>query len=88
MTSFFFFFSEDGGWNNWSDWSKCQQVGGDPMVDQCLCRSRSCDSPKPTNGGRPCVGAGIEVANCTSMFTYCKLSDFLYFLFLLNAFML
>ncbi|KAK7492766.1 hypothetical protein BaRGS_00016071 [Batillaria attramentaria] len=58
-------YSEDGDWSPWSSWSKCQQVGGDPMVDQCLCRSRSCDNPEPTNGGRPCAGASIEVANCT-----------------------
>ncbi|KAL8604253.1 hypothetical protein ACOMHN_023623 [Nucella lapillus] len=55
----------DGGWSPWSDWSKCQQVGGDPVVDQCLCRARSCDYPKPSNGGRRCLGASIEVANCT-----------------------
>ncbi|XP_076437128.1 semaphorin-5A-like [Babylonia areolata] len=58
-------YTEDGAWSPWSDWSKCQQVGGDPMVDQCQCRSRSCDSPKPTNGGRRCEGSAIEVANCT-----------------------
>ncbi|XP_076455691.1 semaphorin-5A-like isoform X2 [Babylonia areolata] len=56
---------EDGRWSEWSDWSRCQQVGGDTAVDHCLCRARSCDSPKPTNGGRPCGGATIEVTNCT-----------------------
>ncbi|KAL8608030.1 hypothetical protein ACOMHN_023846 [Nucella lapillus] len=58
-------YPEDGKWALWSDWSRCRQVGGDPMVEHCQCRSRSCDNPKPTNGGRPCVGPAIEVANCT-----------------------
>ncbi|KAK7092629.1 hypothetical protein V1264_008349 [Littorina saxatilis] len=55
---------EDGAWSEWSTWSSFS-VSGDPMVDKCQGRSRSCDNPKPTNGGRRCQGAGIEVANCT-----------------------
>ena len=57
--------SVDGEWADWSDWSKCSQVGDDPSVGDCLCRSRSCDNPKPYYGGQPCLGSSVEVANCT-----------------------
>ncbi|RUS77227.1 hypothetical protein EGW08_015019 [Elysia chlorotica] len=35
------------------------------MVDQCLCRSRSCDNPKPAFRGEVCTGPSMEVINCT-----------------------
>ncbi|XP_035826394.1 semaphorin-5A [Aplysia californica] len=54
-----------GGWSEWSDWDVCRQVGLDRMVDQCLCRSRSCDSPRPANNGMGCLGPSMEVSNCT-----------------------
>lgn len=56
----------DGEWSDWSEWTKCSQVGDDPSVGDCLCRSRSCDNPKPYYGGQPCFGSSVEVANCTA----------------------
>ncbi|KAL3835867.1 hypothetical protein ACJMK2_021328, partial [Sinanodonta woodiana] len=56
----------DGGWSNWTEWTKCTQVGGDPTTGDCLCRSRSCDNPRPVFGGRKCYGHSIEVTNCTT----------------------
>lgn len=56
----------NGDWSPWSEWSKCAQVGEDPSVGDCLCRSRSCDNPKPYYGGEPCIGSSVEVANCTA----------------------
>ncbi|PVD36119.1 hypothetical protein C0Q70_03092 [Pomacea canaliculata] len=53
-------YPQDGGWSRWTPWSKCQNVGGDSMMEQCLCRSRSCDNPQPINGGSPCIGASME----------------------------
>ncbi|XP_053408315.1 semaphorin-5A-like isoform X2 [Mercenaria mercenaria] len=56
----------NGGWSDWSGWELCSQVGGDATAGECLCRSRSCDNPKPYYGGQPCVGASVEVTNCTA----------------------
>ena len=67
--------SVDGEWSDWSEWTKCSQVGDDPSVGDCLCRSRSCDNPKPYYGGQPCFGSSVEVANCTGKLTY-KLAEF------------
>lgn len=55
----------NGGWSSWSKWSECRQVGLDRMVDQCLCRSRTCTRPAPANNGRKCIGPEMEVSNCT-----------------------
>ncbi|KAH7951547.1 hypothetical protein HPB52_010294 [Rhipicephalus sanguineus] len=55
----------DGGWSSWSQWAECDQVGKDSPGDHCLCRSRQCNSPTPTNGGKPCEGSSLEVTNCT-----------------------
>ncbi|GFO00393.1 semaphorin-5a [Plakobranchus ocellatus] len=55
----------DGGWSDWSGWEVCRQVGLDPMIDQCLCRSRTCDNPRPAFNGQTCTGASMEVENCT-----------------------
>ncbi|XP_067687667.1 semaphorin-5A-like [Haliotis asinina] len=55
----------NGNWSDWSDWSPCEQVGADQAGEDCLCRHRNCDNPKPYYGGRPCSGASIEVTNCS-----------------------
>ncbi|CAG5120984.1 unnamed protein product, partial [Candidula unifasciata] len=55
----------DGGWSEWSEWSTCSQVGLDRAIEKCLCRSRSCDNPKPSLNGRPCGEPTMEVSNCT-----------------------
>ncbi|XP_039237754.1 semaphorin-5B isoform X1 [Pipra filicauda] len=48
----------------WSPWQLCEHSDGD-STGSCMCRSRSCDSPRPRCGGRACEGARIEVANCS-----------------------
>ncbi|XP_064463690.1 semaphorin-5A-like [Ornithodoros turicata] len=55
----------DGGWSPWTAWSDCDQVGKDATGDRCLCRSRFCTNPSPSNGGRTCEGHATEVTNCT-----------------------
>nr|XP_032522698.1 semaphorin-5B-like [Danaus plexippus plexippus] len=58
----------DGGWSSWSEWEPCMQdesthvVYGDDKPDMCMCRTRSCDNPRPANGGQPCQGASIAVS--------------------------
>ncbi|EMP24376.1 Semaphorin-5B, partial [Chelonia mydas] len=48
----------------WSPWQPCEHLDGD-STGSCMCRSRSCDSPRPRCGGRVCEGARIEIANCS-----------------------
>ncbi|XP_051479651.1 semaphorin-5B isoform X4 [Apus apus] len=48
----------------WSPWQLCEHSDGD-STGSCMCRSRSCDSPRPRCGGHGCEGARIEVANCS-----------------------
>lgn len=55
----------DGMWSEWSSWETCQQTVPDPSAGDCLCRTRSCDNPKPAFGGKSCVGSAVEVTNCT-----------------------
>ncbi|XP_033126542.1 semaphorin-5A-like isoform X2 [Anneissia japonica] len=52
----------DGGYSKWSDWANCNSPNG---WEQCMCRTRICDSPAPKCGGMPCLDASIEVVNCT-----------------------
>lgn len=60
----------DGGFSAWSEWFKCNQHSDDHRhessnIDNCLCRTRSCDNPTPTNGGEFCKGTTVSVTNCT-----------------------
>ncbi|XP_068700145.1 uncharacterized protein [Montipora foliosa] len=50
----------DGNWNAWSNWSECSATCGHGTVR----RTRTCDSPKAANNGRPCAGEGHETAEC------------------------
>ncbi|XP_024085624.1 semaphorin-5B isoform X1 [Cimex lectularius] len=51
----------DGGWTAWSSFSPCEHSNG----DTCLCSTRTCGNPSPSNGGKPCNGFSIKVTNCT-----------------------
>ena len=55
--------SIDGLWSQWEEWSECQnqhtKCGNDTKV-----RYRECNSPKPSNGGRDCLGNDFECATC------------------------
>nr|XP_020639293.1 complement component C7 [Pogona vitticeps] len=48
----------EGGWNCWSSWSPC--TAGRKS------RSRSCNNPYPSGGGRSCIGKTIENQQCES----------------------
>ena len=43
----------DGGWGTWSRWGDCICTGA--LAGRQL-RTRSCDNPAPTAGGKPCEG--------------------------------
>ncbi|KAL6456161.1 hypothetical protein MHYP_G00360120 [Metynnis hypsauchen] len=57
--------TQDGRFGLWSPWQPCTHDDGGENTSACQCRARSCDSPAPQCGGSECVGATIEVANCS-----------------------
>ncbi|XP_065342222.1 netrin receptor UNC5C isoform X2 [Cloeon dipterum] len=59
----------DGRWSMWSPWSAC---GPDCKHH----RKRSCNSPAPSPGGRPCSGRDVMSANCTGDF--CAASNYVH----------
>lgn len=64
--------NDDGYWSEWSPWSECSH-------DQQE-RHRTCDSPPPKEGGRPCYGDATETRKCRwtsrwgpwSKWSYCE----------------
>jgi len=44
--------SRDGSWGNWSSWSECSTTCGNGVSHAV----RSCDDPRPANGGHYCIG--------------------------------
>lgn len=54
----------DGVWSAWSVWSNCTLV-------QCgvgnKTRTRSCDSPSPSEGGKTCEGDPAESETCDTI---------------------
>ncbi|KAK6749139.1 hypothetical protein RB195_001629 [Necator americanus] len=52
----------DGRWSPWSEWSPCS-----PTCHRF--RTRTCTSPPPINGGRPCAGRELETVPCSE--DYC-----------------
>ena len=50
----------DGGWGSWGSYSKCTKECGTGTQK----RIRSCDKPKPSNGGMTCKGKSEETRNC------------------------
>ncbi|XP_073707889.1 semaphorin-5B [Garra rufa] len=57
--------TQDGGFGQWSPWQACNHDDGGEGTSTCQCRTRACDNPRPQCGGMKCVGANIEVANCS-----------------------
>lgn len=50
--------------SEWSSWSQCSE--------NCQkFRTRSCNSPRPTNGGQLCGGRDLDTRNCTQGEGYC-----------------
>ena len=50
----------DGQWGVWSEWSEGSASCG---PDNVVTRSRNCDSPSPSYGGRPCKGESTSSKN-------------------------
>ncbi|KRZ25134.1 Hemicentin-1 [Trichinella pseudospiralis] len=50
----------DGQWSTWSEWSSCSSRCSAGSQS----RRRSCDSPRPINGGADCLGTARQVKSC------------------------
>ncbi|CAH1243104.1 FBN2 [Branchiostoma lanceolatum] len=50
----------DGEFGQWSDWSNCLSTCGEGS----RMRTRECDSPPPSAGGRYCSGVSVEFQPC------------------------
>lgn len=63
-------FKINGGWSNWSTWTKCSLacIQEHSTVESIRQRSRRCDSPIPRLGGKPCSGNEIEQEICSVPF--------------------
>lgn len=48
----------DGGWSKWSAWSVCGR-------DCTQIKTRSCNEPSPSIGGKNCQGRDTHINNCT-----------------------
>nr|XP_009933251.1 PREDICTED: A disintegrin and metalloproteinase with thrombospondin motifs 14 [Opisthocomus hoazin] len=55
-------YSQDGSWSSWSKFSSCSRTCGGGVRS----RSRSCDNPPPSYGGRHCPGATYEYQVCNA----------------------
>ena len=53
------YFTVNGGWNCWSDWSECSTSCGGGRRQ----RHRSCTNPVPENGN-DCFGDPVEIGSC------------------------
>ena len=52
----------DGRWSRWSPWSSCTRTCGTGKK----LRERSCDNPKPANGGKDCQGEQSKTRECNN----------------------
>ena len=50
----------DGGWGNWTSWNKCDKTCGKGQQ----ARTRQCDKPGPSGGGKNCTGSHTERQGC------------------------
>lgn len=51
-----------GGWGPWSRFGECSRTCGGGVQS----KTRECDSPKPTNGGKYCIGTRIVYRSCNT----------------------
>uniref|UniRef100_A0A674IMN9 Hemicentin-1 n=1 Tax=Terrapene triunguis TaxID=2587831 RepID=A0A674IMN9_9SAUR len=51
-----------GNWGPWNGWGTCSRTcnGGQ------MRRYRTCDNPRPVNGGRACAGADTQIQRCNT----------------------
>ncbi|CAL1267123.1 unnamed protein product [Larinioides sclopetarius] len=52
--------AQDGEWGEWQSYGLCSRTCGGGVARSI----RECDSPRPTNGGRYCVGERIRYKSC------------------------
>ncbi|XP_058823570.1 hemicentin-1-like [Topomyia yanbarensis] len=57
----------NGGWGMWTKWSNCSQdcVAEYTGQKSIRFRNRTCDSPPPSLGGKPCIGEDHEEEVCS-----------------------
>lgn len=70
IINIFFHTSVNGGFSEWSSWSKCNTTCGNGVQT----RSRLCSNPPPRNGGKECVGPYEENLACAGFQCNGKLS--------------
>ena len=51
----------NGGWGEWGAWSECDQTCGDFSTRH---REHECNNPAPKNGGKDCIGSGVQAEDC------------------------
>ncbi|CAF1006528.1 unnamed protein product, partial [Didymodactylos carnosus] len=52
--------SRNGNWGEWSPWSACTRTCGSAVQKS----HRTCDNPKPENGGQYCSGQSNRIQSC------------------------
>lgn len=52
----------DGGWGEWGEWSSCDKDCGGGKQQ----RTRACDNPSPSGGGKDCDGSSTETKDCNT----------------------
>ncbi|KAI1902968.1 hypothetical protein AGOR_G00022040 [Albula goreensis] len=63
---------QDGHWGAWSKFGSCSRTCGAGV----RFRTRQCDNPSPTNGGRTCLGSSYESQLCNTEECGKLLADF------------
>ena len=53
-------FPVDGRWSSWTAYGRCSRSCGGGIKS----RQRSCNNPRPANGGRQCYGSSRESIRC------------------------
>ncbi|KAK3105311.1 hypothetical protein FSP39_022254 [Pinctada imbricata] len=53
----------DGQWGPWRKWGNCSSTCGTGVQN----RTRMCDSPAPSMGGRDCIGHRSQTQNCSNI---------------------
>lgn len=56
----FFFLLVDGGFSEWTEFSKCSASCGEGSRK----RTRSCTNPLPAHNGKQCIGETVETEDC------------------------
>ncbi|XP_067056574.1 coadhesin-like isoform X2 [Acropora muricata] len=50
----------NGGWSSWGRWSRCSKTCGTGLYT----RYRACTAPRPSYGGKSCVGSSRQQQSC------------------------